>query len=1145
MERQELLRLIDEAIADQRKVLNLSGLGLTELPAEIGKLVQLEKLILGEWNEEIEDLVGNYLTSLPPEIEKLIKLKVLSINQNLLTETPEVIGQLQSLTRLELSNNQINETPEFIGQLHSLTSLDFSENQISEIPEFICQLHSLTSLDFSENQISEIPEFICQLQSLTSLNLSHNQISEIPEVIGQLQSLTSLNLWDNQISEIPEVIGQLQNLISLNLWGNQISEIPEVIGQLQSLTSLDLSHNQISEIPEFIGQLQSLTSLNLSSNQISKIPEVIGQLQSLTSLNLSHNQISEIPEVIGQLQSLTSLNLWGNQISEIPEVIGQLQSLTSLNLSNNQISEIPEFIGQLQSLTSLDFSNNQISEIPEMIGQLQSLISLNLWGNQISEIPEVIGQLQSLTSLDFSNNQISEIPEAIGQLQSLTSLDFGENQISEIPEAIGQLQSLTSLNLWNNQITKMPQWMQLANSLKELDLRGNPLPIEPAILGAKEWFKDPGDPQAILSFYFQSQDPNQSAPLYEAKFIIVGEGAAGKTTLAKKIQNPNYQLTPTEKSTDGIDVIRWEFTQSNGHPFRLNIWDFGGQEILHATHQFFLTARSLYTLVIDDRRENPNLYYWLNIVRLLSDNSPIFIIKNEKQNCQCTIDEGALRKEFHNLQNTTISANFATDRGLTEIKKAIEQHITNLPHIHNPIPNSYTRIRAVLENYSQSQNYISAEQYYELCRINNIKDHQEQLNISQYLHDLGICLHFQQDPILKHLLILNPIWATNAVYKISSYEVNEIKVVAANQGRFTRADLQNIWSQSDYTGMHAELLQLMQKFGICYPIRNTDTYIAPSLLPQNQPIYHWNQSDNLILSYQYEFMPRGIITRFIVETHDLIEVPDAATPQNQLVWKNGVILNNNYARAEIIENYDKKEISIRVAGLQPKSLLENIRREFRKIHDSFHRLDYAEMIPCNCDKCNRTQAPHAYKFKILQQFLADRQSDIQCQKSYKMVNVRRLLHEFSIDDRDMIAGDRQKPTPPNIYIEKVENMTSNINPQNPNIQGDLVMGDKIAGDKVMRDKIGTQINNAPDLVQAAQEIQAILNQLSETYNPNTPTGQQNISNQAIAQIKQNPSLKNRITKAVKEGTSTAFTELIDHPAITILTATFKGFIEGE
>jgi len=29
----------------------------------------------------------------------------------------------------------------------------------------------------------------------------------------------------------------------------------------------------------------------------------------------------------------------------------------------------------------------------------------------------------------------------------------------------------------------------------------------------------------------------------------------------------------------------------------VNIWDFGGQEIYHATHQFFLTHRSLYLLL--------------------------------------------------------------------------------------------------------------------------------------------------------------------------------------------------------------------------------------------------------------------------------------------------------------------------------------------------------------------------------------------------------------------------------------------------------------------------------------------------------------------------------------------------------------------
>jgi Miro-like protein. len=64
----------------------------------------------------------------------------------------------------------------------------------------------------------------------------------------------------------------------------------------------------------------------------------------------------------------------------------------------------------------------------------------------------------------------------------------------------------------------------------------------------------------------------------------------------------------------------------------MNIWDFGGQEIYHATHQFFLTKRSLYILVADTRKEDTDFYYWLNVVELLSDNSPLLIVKMRNKN---------------------------------------------------------------------------------------------------------------------------------------------------------------------------------------------------------------------------------------------------------------------------------------------------------------------------------------------------------------------------------------------------------------------------------------------------------------------------------------------------------------------------------
>jgi GTPase SAR1 family protein len=96
--------------------------------------------------------------------------------------------------------------------------------------------------------------------------------------------------------------------------------------------------------------------------------------------------------------------------------------------------------------------------------------------------------------------------------------------------------------------------------------------------------------------------------LYEAKLVILGEPGAGKTSLAKKLVDAHYALSPTEKSTEGIEIVCWKFPFREGKDFVVNIWDFGGQEIYHATHQFFLTGRSLYILVADARREDTDFF---------------------------------------------------------------------------------------------------------------------------------------------------------------------------------------------------------------------------------------------------------------------------------------------------------------------------------------------------------------------------------------------------------------------------------------------------------------------------------------------------------------------------------------------------------
>ncbi|MEH2072533.1 MAG: COR domain-containing protein [Nostoc sp.] len=923
-------------------------------------------------------------------IEQAAKDKVteLDLSGKNLIRLPGEIGQLTNLLTLYLGSNQLSTLPREFVQLTNLQSLDLGSNRLSSLPGEIGQLTNLLTLYLGSNQLSTLQGEIGQLTKLLTLNLRFNRLSSLPGEIGQLTNLLTLYLGSNRLSSLPEEIVQLTNLQTLDLSSNQLSSLPREIVQLTNLQSLNLSYNQLSSLPGEIVQLTNLQSLNLSYNQLSSLPGEIGQLINLQSLYLDSNQLSSLPREIGQLTNLQTLNLSYNRLSSLPKEFGQLTNLQTLNLSYNRLSSLPREFGQLTNLQILYLNSNQLSSLPGEIGQLTNPQTLYLNNNQLSSLPEKIVQLTNLQTLYLYNNQLSSLPREIGQLTNLQSLDLYNNQLSSLPGEIGQLTNLQSLYLDNNQLSSLPVEIgQLAN-LRQLELSSNllePLPPEIQSKGLK----------AILNFYGQQQETDH---LYEAKLLVVGEGGAGKTTLVKKIQDQKYTLQQDESTTQGIDVIQWKFLLDNGREFQVNIWDFGGQEIYHATHQFFLTKRSLYALVADIRTEDTDFYYWLNAVKLLSDNSPLLIVKNEKQERKREINERELRREFTNFKET-LTTNLATNRGLPEILNKIKHYISNLPHVGTELPKTWVKVREALER--DSREYISLEEYLNICQEYGFTKREDKLQLSGYLHDLGVCLHFQDDDFLRKTVILKPTWGTDAVYKVL-----DNPQVIQNMGQFNRSDLVNIWHEDKYADMQAELLRLMMKFKLCYEIPNRPgNYIAPQLLSVNQPDFSWDESNNLILRYKYDFMPKGILTRFIVEMHSLIE-------QQTLVWKTGVVLAKDQTCAEVIEYYYQREIKICVAGKRKKELLAVITHELEKIHKSYERLQYQTLVPCNCESCKDSQTPHFYSREVLYKSLEARNYQIQCQNSFRMVDVQRLI--------DDVLSTSQKP-----QIPISENITRN------------------------------------------------------------------------------------------------------------------------
>jgi internalin A len=132
----------------------------------------------------------------------------------------------------------------------------------------------------------------------------------------------------------------------------------------------------------------------------------------------------------------------------------------------------------------------------------------------------------------------------------------------------------------------------------------------------------------------------------------------------------------------------------------------------------------------------------------------------------------------------------------------------------------------------------------------------------------------------------------------------------------------------------------MNRYELCFELGNSGVYIAPELLPANPKAHEPIEPDGrMTFIYQFEFMPAGLLTRFIVKIHKLIV--------EELFWKYGVIVAADGAKASIIADEQKRQIRIDIEGSteNKKALLAIIRRDFGDIFDDFNRkVRYDELV---------------------------------------------------------------------------------------------------------------------------------------------------------------------------------------------------------
>jgi internalin A len=711
----------------------------------------------------------------------------------------------------------------------------------------------------------------------------------------------------------------------LNQAGGTISMTQEELLQLiqqakeNQSTILDLSRKDLTELPPDIAQLSDLKQLDLGINQLRLLPPEIGQLSNLQVLHLSFNQLIQLPREIGQLGNLRMLHLSDNQLSHLPTEIGQLSNLLDLDLDINHLSQLPAEIGQLSNLILLHLNNNRLNQLPIEIGQLSDLRALHLINNRLSQLPIEIGQLSNLEELTLSHNVLGQLPLEIAQLNNLRLLDIRDNSLLQLPNDLPQ--QLVVLDL-RDSIHSLPTRLGHLTQQGEgvyLPKNAPPLPLE--LLEKHSW--------EIFSYINEAD----FQPLNEAKLILVGDGAVGKTCLVNQLLHDKFTA---QTKTEGIDIHRWQNVPVNNQSVRVNVWDFGGQEVLHATHQFFLTKRSLYLLVLDARRgeQESRLEYWLKLISSFAGESPILVVINKTdEEHRLTLNERFLQGKYPSIRGFYPCA-CSTGKGIAELKTAIEQKLAKLHHIHDLIPASWFALKTSLEQ--RADNYISYHNYQELCQQQSIIEENAQRTLCGFLHDLGIALNFQNDNRLRDTNVLNPEWVTNGVYKL----LNNLELFQ-QQGVVDLAAVGRILPKADYPSdkEHRFIIDMMQKFELCFPIDGTETYLIPELLPNQEPDLNWPKEDSLAFQYHYDILPHSVISRFIVRLHNHIS--------QHTYWRTGVVLAYEHNKALVKADMEDKKIFVWVTGNSAtrRSLLAIIRREFKHILDTIAKIEAKEKVP--------------------------------------------------------------------------------------------------------------------------------------------------------------------------------------------------------
>jgi len=929
------LKLIRENIEKQKRgedatLLDLGNCGMTEVPEEIGECGWVEELILSndsyllkrrKWKQRQSTNSGqpNNISQLPHEISKLKNLRRFWIRGHYKAPFPlSDLSPIKNLFNLELIDCDSTEVVDLapLAKLSKLQVFSCDHSQVADLSP-IANLSNLEEVWCSTKLISDLSP-LSNLRNLQRLRCSCEKVSDYSPV-SKLNNLRQLDCSATQVSDLSQ-LAMLGQLTHLSFYQTEVATL-DFIRVLSNLKYLNCSYTLISDLSP-LADLKQLQFLDCSTEKLSSL-DPLTKLVNLKKLYFIGTQVSDLSP-IANLERIKLINFFRSPVSDLSP-LSRLQNLTTLYGHKSQVSDLSP-LSKLSNLKEIDFRYTEVSDLSPLI--------------KLKKLKRIDISLSSIENLDHLKN--------LPKLKQIFCYSTKITDISPIISLIKKGIPVKWQDIHEHSDEKILNWHKLPAIL----VKDCPLIIPPVEFAQES-------PQAVLDYFEELGDDGQK--LNEVKVIFLGEASAGKTSLVKRLMGENFDSK--ESQTHGIRIRKMPFTMEDGDTVTAHLWDFGGQEVMHATHQFFLSQRSVYVLLLNSRNDD-QAEKWLKHAASFGGRSPVLVVLNKiDENPSFQVDNKRLKEKYPQIRDFfRLSAK--TDKGLDDFSEALRREIDRADTRRTPFPPHWL---AVKEHFSNMQaDYIESAEYRKVCVSNGVTRQFSQDVLLKFLHDLGVVINFDK---LKNFdtQILNPLWLTNGVYRV----INS-KIVAEDTGGLLREEDFNAvindprYNKENTTDRVFEypkskllyIVRVMQEFELCFQL-NTSTYVVPQLLPVQEPDFKPEGAMLRFVIHFPDFMPDSIFPRLMVKLHTYLASRESGGTTSSRAtttsaWRTGMILHKpNIFKALARVRWDKEDqkILVDVYGEERRRFLSFIRETVKEIVGDFTNLKFNELVPIpDCDE---------------------------------------------------------------------------------------------------------------------------------------------------------------------------------------------------